>query len=378
MTRIVFAGGGTGGHLYPGLAIARALVRARPSIEPFFVGAQRGIERDVLPTTEFPHLLLDLHPLYRSGRVEELEDARRRGRRVAAIGATGARASGRRWSSAPAATRRASCWRTASCTAFRSCSRRRQPSRLTARVFSRWSREIYLNFPEAARVLDVAPSRDRSIDTGAPIEPPPIAAARSTRRARARGDFPSDGGHVLLVYGGSQGSLAINRASPSGSSAGFPTICTSSGATGRATYDAVQASRQRRACACATISSPIADAYAATRSRARARRRDDDRRAVRVGHSGGPGPAAHGGGRPSDDERRDARARGRGDPHSAVAAHASIARRDDARAARRSDATLDATCAAAPRRARVLNAADGHRAADSRAASTRAHATIDS
>src|SRR3954470_3168313 len=65
MTRIVFAGGGTGGHLYPALAIARALVRARPSIQPFFVGALRGIEREVLPKTEFPHLLLDLHPLYR-------------------------------------------------------------------------------------------------------------------------------------------------------------------------------------------------------------------------------------------------------------------------------------------------------------------------
>src|SRR5437016_1281298 len=66
MTRIVFAGGGTGGHLYPGIAIARALVRADPSIQPFFVGAKRGIERTVLPTTEFPHLLLDLHPLYRT------------------------------------------------------------------------------------------------------------------------------------------------------------------------------------------------------------------------------------------------------------------------------------------------------------------------
>src|SRR5947209_8161405 len=66
MTRIVFAGGGTGGHLYPGIAIARALVRADPSIEPFFVGAHRGIERNVFPTLEFPHLLLDLHPLYRS------------------------------------------------------------------------------------------------------------------------------------------------------------------------------------------------------------------------------------------------------------------------------------------------------------------------
>ena len=62
---VVFTGGGTGGHLYPGIAIARALRALRPEVQPFFVGAQRGIERDVLPTTEFPHLLLDLHPLYR-------------------------------------------------------------------------------------------------------------------------------------------------------------------------------------------------------------------------------------------------------------------------------------------------------------------------
>ena len=64
--RVVFAGGGTGGHLYPGLAIARALVKLDPAVRPFFVGAHRGIERDVLPTTGFPYLLLDLHPLYRA------------------------------------------------------------------------------------------------------------------------------------------------------------------------------------------------------------------------------------------------------------------------------------------------------------------------
>jgi UDP-N-acetylglucosamine--N-acetylmuramyl-(pentapeptide) pyrophosphoryl-undecaprenol N-acetylglucosamine transferase len=65
MARIFVAGGGTGGHLYPGIAIARALVRARPTIEPFFIGAKRGIERDVLPKLEFPYALLDAHPLYR-------------------------------------------------------------------------------------------------------------------------------------------------------------------------------------------------------------------------------------------------------------------------------------------------------------------------
>src|SRR5215213_3389048 len=65
-TTVLFAGGGTGGHLYPGLAIARTLVRLDARVEPFFVGAERGIEKQVLPGTEFPHLLLDLHPLYRA------------------------------------------------------------------------------------------------------------------------------------------------------------------------------------------------------------------------------------------------------------------------------------------------------------------------
>lgn len=48
-TTVLFAGGGTGGHLYPGLAIARTLVRLDPSVQPFFVGALRGLEKTVLP-----------------------------------------------------------------------------------------------------------------------------------------------------------------------------------------------------------------------------------------------------------------------------------------------------------------------------------------
>ena len=60
------AGGGTGGHLYPGLAVADALVAQQPALDVRFIGAMRGIERKVLPTTAWEHDLLDLHPLYRS------------------------------------------------------------------------------------------------------------------------------------------------------------------------------------------------------------------------------------------------------------------------------------------------------------------------
>ena len=39
---VFFAGGGTGGHLYPALALADEFVRQRPDVRPFFLGARRG------------------------------------------------------------------------------------------------------------------------------------------------------------------------------------------------------------------------------------------------------------------------------------------------------------------------------------------------
>ena len=46
--RIIFAGGGTGGHLFPGLAVARALRQRDPDVEIIFIGTHRGLEPRVL------------------------------------------------------------------------------------------------------------------------------------------------------------------------------------------------------------------------------------------------------------------------------------------------------------------------------------------
>lgn len=50
----LFAGGGTGGHLYPALAIADKIKETRPSAEIHFVGTARGIEARVIPETGYP------------------------------------------------------------------------------------------------------------------------------------------------------------------------------------------------------------------------------------------------------------------------------------------------------------------------------------
>ena len=51
--RVVIAGGGTGGHLYPGIAVARELLRRRPDSVITFAGTARGIEARVIPREGF-------------------------------------------------------------------------------------------------------------------------------------------------------------------------------------------------------------------------------------------------------------------------------------------------------------------------------------
>ena len=51
--RVVIGGGGTGGHLYPGIAIAREILARRPDAVVTFAGTARGIEVKVVPREGF-------------------------------------------------------------------------------------------------------------------------------------------------------------------------------------------------------------------------------------------------------------------------------------------------------------------------------------
>src|SRR3954469_22382376 len=51
--RVLIAGGGTGGHLYPGIAVARELLARMPDAAVTFVGTAAGIEARVIPREGF-------------------------------------------------------------------------------------------------------------------------------------------------------------------------------------------------------------------------------------------------------------------------------------------------------------------------------------
>ncbi|MBL9043653.1 MAG: undecaprenyldiphospho-muramoylpentapeptide beta-N-acetylglucosaminyltransferase [Myxococcales bacterium] len=69
-TRIVIAGGGTGGHLFPGLALGEKLRQHGAHVT--FVGTARGIEAKVIPQAGYPLSLIDISGLKRQGVVATL------------------------------------------------------------------------------------------------------------------------------------------------------------------------------------------------------------------------------------------------------------------------------------------------------------------
>ena len=149
MSGVLFAGGGTGGHLYPALALAEAMTQERRDLAVYFVGARRGVEAQVLPKRGVPHLLLPFEPLRRErvGQNWRLVPSVLRSTAGLArlfrsvkpdlVVGTGGYASGPAcaWAvltGVPMALQEQNAW----------------PG-LTTRWLSRWARQVHLGFPEA-------------------------------------------------------------------------------------------------------------------------------------------------------------------------------------------------------------------------------------
>ncbi|MEO5892026.1 MAG: undecaprenyldiphospho-muramoylpentapeptide beta-N-acetylglucosaminyltransferase [Ferruginibacter sp.] len=70
--RIIIAGGGTGGHIFPAIAIANALVRLKPKTEILFVGAKGKMEMEKVPLAGYRIEGLDIAGFNRSSLIKNI------------------------------------------------------------------------------------------------------------------------------------------------------------------------------------------------------------------------------------------------------------------------------------------------------------------
>jgi UDP-N-acetylglucosamine--N-acetylmuramyl-(pentapeptide) pyrophosphoryl-undecaprenol N-acetylglucosamine transferase len=204
VTKILIAGGGTGGHLMPALALAGVAVDQ--GHEVVLVGAARGIEAQILPRHPFRFHLLPMEPLYRQAwwrnarwpliAVRAWGAAGRvlRDERPAIVIGTGGYAAG------PVV------WRAQNARIPTALQEQNAFPGLTQRLLARRAQQVHLGFPEARLHLSPGP-RTQVFVFGNPITPPGRVDATA-----ARAEFGLTGERrTVLVFGGSQGARALNE-----------------------------------------------------------------------------------------------------------------------------------------------------------------------
>jgi UDP-N-acetylglucosamine--N-acetylmuramyl-(pentapeptide) pyrophosphoryl-undecaprenol N-acetylglucosamine transferase len=69
---VIFSAGGTGGHIFPALAVAERLRESHPDIGILFIGNKNRMEADIIPDHNFPIILLDMHGVDRKNLLKNI------------------------------------------------------------------------------------------------------------------------------------------------------------------------------------------------------------------------------------------------------------------------------------------------------------------
>lgn len=202
---ILFAGGGTGGHLYPALALASELKAQDPGATLAFMGTPTRLEATLVPQAGYPFYPVDVRGMPRKVGLElvgflkalagSLGSARRIIRELSpdvVVGTGG-------YVSAPAILAAASMGRPVLI-----CEQNVFPG-IANRVLSRFATEVVTTFPESDRYFP----KGKAHNLGNPIRSEVYTLSR--KEAREKLGFPK-AEHLLLVTGGSLGARSINRA----------------------------------------------------------------------------------------------------------------------------------------------------------------------
>ncbi len=204
--RLLVTGGGTGGHIYPALAVAKAVQRLQPGTEVLYLGTADGLEAGIVPKEGLPFMAIPSRGLVGKGilgapgaavaAVKGVLAARRiigRFRPNAALGTggyvTGPVAVAARLAKVPLILHEQNVF----------------PG-VTNRLASRWAAAVTV--PHAAS-RQYFPSRARVVVTGNPVRSAVVEATPEGGRQVL--GLPV-GGLVLYLVGGSRGAKALNEA----------------------------------------------------------------------------------------------------------------------------------------------------------------------
>jgi len=204
--RFVVAGGGTGGHIYPALAIARGLKERYPEAEILYIGTARGMEADIVPKEGIPFKGITAAGLERKLSPKNLlalwqaglgfwqaRDSIRRFRPDAVIGAGG-------YVCGPVVL-------AAALSGIPTLIHEQNAlPGITNRILTRFVDRVAVTFADSIQYLSC---REKVRLTGLPVRPEILRVDRE--RSRENPDL-SAGRFLLFSFGGSQGARTVNRA----------------------------------------------------------------------------------------------------------------------------------------------------------------------
>lgn len=206
ISRILVAGGGTGGHLFPGVAVVEELRRRLPQLEVLFVGTERGIEARAVPAMGERFEAIEVLPLMGRGGAEVV-------RNLAMLPRSGLQAASILRAFRPDLVLGLGGY--AAGPVLAAAALLRIPSALleqnvrvglTNKLLAKSVGRAYLTYPETAPHFG-----DRARVLGNPVRRPFVDAARTAGHDPA-GAFARS--RSVLVLGGSQGSRALNETVP--------------------------------------------------------------------------------------------------------------------------------------------------------------------
>lgn len=208
--KLIIAGGGTGGHLFPGIAVAEEFLSRDPANEVLFVGTERGIEARAVPAAGYQLELISAAGIRGKGIISQL-----RGAAMMAYGYAQSRKILKRfrpdvvlgvggYASLPMVLA------ARGMKIPRFIHEQNAIPGLTNRLLARFASKVFITLEESARYFPAT----TTMLTGNPLRKQ-ILDSLELKHGDSSATSPAAGTNAclhLLVFGGSQGAHAINTA----------------------------------------------------------------------------------------------------------------------------------------------------------------------